>query len=87
MPIETLHDMTLKELRQLKGLHQTDIAKHTGYSRQALSNLEKGLTENPQRETIQSLADHFNESFAVVMRAVHNSIHRRKEESDDSDQN
>lgn len=85
MSIETLHDMTLKELRQLKGLHQHEITKRTSFTRQTLINLEKGVTESPHRETIQELADHINENYDVVMRAVHNSIRARKRKEEKPD--
>lgn len=49
----------LKELRNLKGIYQGDIAKILGVTRQAVSQYERGERE-PSYEVLEKLADYFN---------------------------
>ncbi|MCX8723086.1 helix-turn-helix transcriptional regulator [Lactobacillus sp. B4005] len=52
----------IKELRIKHGLSQSDLAKATGLTRQAISNYERGDRE-PKMEIWQKLADCFNVSI------------------------
>lgn len=55
----------IKKLRQLKKVSQSDLAKATGLTRQAISNYERGDRE-PKMETWQKFADFFNVSVLYV---------------------
>lgn len=49
----------LKELRNLKGMYQGEIAQILGVTRQAVSQYERGERE-PSYEMLEKLADYFN---------------------------
>jgi predicted ATPase/DNA-binding XRE family transcriptional regulator len=46
----------LTKLRTARGLSQEELAAHAGVSVRAISDLERGITHRPQRETVRSLA-------------------------------
>lgn len=49
----------LKELRNRRGIHQSDIANILGVTRQAVSMYERG-ERDPSYEMVEKLADYFN---------------------------
>lgn len=55
----------LKELRQTKGLRQSELAQKVGISEQAISFYENGK-RNPKIETLQKLADYFGVSVSYI---------------------
>lgn len=56
----------IKELRKSHGLSQTELARETGISNQAVSFYENGKRQ-PKIETWQKLADYFNVSTSYLM--------------------
>ena len=45
-----------RRLRAARGMSMIDVAHAAGITRQALSNIEKGLTQNPRVSNLQSIA-------------------------------
>lgn len=52
----------IKQLRNEKGISQTELGKIVGVQRAAVQKWECGITQNLKRETIKKLADYFNVS-------------------------
>lgn len=53
----------IKKARQDLELTQEQVAKMIGFSRQALSKIEKGITESPDTSNLISLAKALNNNF------------------------
>jgi len=56
----------LKELREEKGLSQTQIADAIGIRQQTISQYEKGITQ-PDIQTIKKLCDFFDVSADYLL--------------------
>jgi len=53
----------VKELREAYRLSQTDFSAQIGISYVALGNIERGVTENPQSDTINKLISKFGTTY------------------------
>ncbi len=53
----------IKKVRQDLELTQEQVAKMVGFSRQALSKIEKGISESPDPSNLISLAKALNNNF------------------------
>ena len=69
----------IKELRKSHGLSQTELARETGISNQAVSFYENGKRQ-PKIETWQKLADYFNVSTRYLMGLNSNDFGNRIKE-------
>lgn len=56
----------LRELRENRQLHQTDVANATGINQKTLSNYENGVTD-PNSYALIKLADFFNVSIDYLV--------------------
>jgi len=57
----------LKALREMKGLTKYRLAKNTGVSETYIYRLERGLIENPRRDTLQKMAQGLGVSLAQLI--------------------
>ncbi len=48
--------MLIKELRERKGLTQTELARRAGIRQGVLSYIESGRTKNPRIDTLSAIA-------------------------------
>ncbi len=53
----------MKELREEKKLHKTDVAAGTGLDRSSITKYENGERDNPTKTILQTLADFFGVSM------------------------
>lgn len=56
----------IKELRQIKGINQLDLANLLGLSQQTISTYENN-TREPDIKTIKTLSKHFNVSIDYLL--------------------
>lgn len=62
--------MSLKQLRESKGLSQNALAKQAGISQSVLSDIEAGNTIAPRMDTLQMLAKALGEDIGTVISAI-----------------
>ena len=66
--------MTLRQLREAKGLTQDAVASVTKLHQTAVSKLESGQVPSPQLNTIDALAAAYNEPRDVIVNALAESV-------------
>lgn len=47
----------IKEIREKHGISQNQLAKQTGISQSALSDIENGMTKNPRIDTLLKICE------------------------------
>jgi len=68
----------IQELRKRKGMTLTQLAANAGISKSYLSNIERGVNQNPSIEVLKRLAYVLNADLKTLLRV---------QESDENDQN
>jgi Zn-dependent peptidase ImmA (M78 family)/DNA-binding XRE family transcriptional regulator len=90
MKAEKVISLNVKRIRSSRGMSQVDAAKAAGISRQALSNIENGVTKEPRISNLQAIADAFKIQLMDLfveppklstVRFRSNSIKTKKDES------
>jgi len=61
-----MEKVRIKELRQEKGLSQTQLAKEICVDQRTISNYEKGITE-PNIQTIKKLCEYFEVTAGYLL--------------------
>ncbi|WP_139891375.1 helix-turn-helix domain-containing protein [Bacillus sp. D386] len=68
----------IQDLRKRKGMTLTQLAANAGISKSYLSNIERGVNQNPSIEVLKRLAFVLNADLKTLLRV---------QESDENDQN
>lgn len=66
MSLQSL-DARLKALREARGITKYRLAKISGVSETYIYRIERGLIENPRRDTLQRLAQGLNITVAELV--------------------
>lgn len=63
-------DVYMKQVREKKGVNQTQMAKILGISRTAIKFIENGSTRYPSKKVLENLAEYLEKSKVDVMSAI-----------------
>lgn len=66
--------MTLRELRESKGLTQVELAAAAGCEQTTISQLELGKVGDPRYSTVEALAGVLDVTPAVVAAAIREAV-------------
>lgn len=68
--------MTLRELRDTKGLSQVEVAERGALEQTTVSQLECGKISDPRHSTLQKLARVYGVKLQVVVDALAESVEK-----------
>ncbi|MCQ6280282.1 helix-turn-helix domain-containing protein [Bacillus sp. EB600] len=60
----------IREQRIEKGISLTQFAKQSGISKSYLSNLERGLQQNPSIEVLKKISEYLNVDIEILINEI-----------------